>query len=154
MYERILVPVDGSAASDRGLDEALALAAKFGSKIRLLHVIDEASLGLAAGYAVDIGPLTTALHKGGEQVLAQAKARAGKRGIDAETSLNDTFTARVCDVVVQEALEWKADLIVIGTHGRRGASRLLLGSDAEQVLRLAPVPVLLVRDAALAPRGA
>ncbi|MCG3189202.1 MAG: hypothetical protein LKCHEGNO_01488 [Burkholderiaceae bacterium] len=46
MYERILVPVDGSAASDRGLDEALALAAKFGSKIRLLHVIDEASLGL------------------------------------------------------------------------------------------------------------
>ncbi|MCG3189203.1 MAG: hypothetical protein LKCHEGNO_01489 [Burkholderiaceae bacterium] len=72
----------------------------------------------------------------------------------AETALNDTFTARVCDVVVQEALEWKADLIVIGTHGRRGASRLLLGSDAEQVLRLAPVPVLLVRDAGLASRGA
>ncbi|MFO1223814.1 MAG: universal stress protein [Burkholderiaceae bacterium] len=150
MYERILVPVDGSAASDRGLDEALALAARLGSKIRLLHVIDEASIGLAAGYAVDIGPMTTALRKGGEQVLAQAKARAGKRGVDAETALSDTFTARVCDVVVREALEWKADLIVIGTHGRRGASRLLLGSDAEQVLRLAPVPVLLVRDAVLA----
>ena len=46
--------------------------------------------------------------------------------------------------VVEEAVEWKADLIVIGTHGRRGASRLLLGSDAEQIVRCAPVPVLLV----------
>jgi len=52
---------------------------------------------------------------------------------------------RVSEAVIQQTKEWGADLIVIGTHGRRGANRLLLGSDAEQIMRLAPVPVLLVR---------
>jgi len=51
----------------------------------------------------------------------------------------------VCDVVAEQASIWKADLIVIGTHGRRGAKRLLMGSDAEQIVRSAPAPVLLVR---------
>ena len=64
------------------------------------------------------------------------------------TFLCETFGARVCDLVVEQAREWKADLIVIGSHGRRGMSRLFLGSDAELVVRLAPVPVLLVRAAA------
>jgi len=57
----------------------------------------------------------------------------------------ETFGARVADLIVDETVAAKADLIVIGTHGRRGVGRLLLGSDAEQILRLAPVPVLLVR---------
>ena len=57
---------------------------------------------------------------------------------------------RVCDVVVEQAKEFGADLIVLGTHGRRGVSRLLVGSDAEQIVRVAPVPVLLVREASAA----
>jgi nucleotide-binding universal stress UspA family protein len=147
MYQRILVPVDGSATSNRGLDEALAVAAQFGSKLRLVHVLDESSLAMSAGLAGDIGALLTLLREGGEEVLAKAKQRAQARGIDAETVLHDTFTTRVCDLIVKEATDWKAELIVIGTHGRRGAGRMLLGSDAEQILRLAPVPVLLVRQA-------
>jgi nucleotide-binding universal stress UspA family protein len=146
VYERILVPVDGSAPSDRGLDEALAVAAKFGSTLRLVHVLDETSLAMSAGLAGDIGPLIKVLREGGEEVLAKARQRAKARGFDAETVLHDTFTSRVCDVIVKEASDWKAELIVIGTHGRRGAGRVLLGSDAEQVLRLASVPVLLVRQ--------
>jgi len=59
--------------------------------------------------------------------------------------LLDTFNRRLCDLVVRAARDWPADLVVIGTHGRRGVGRLLLGSDAEQILRLSPVPVLLVR---------
>jgi nucleotide-binding universal stress UspA family protein len=59
--------------------------------------------------------------------------------------LRHCSAGRVSDVIVKEAAQWPADLIVLGTHGRRGAGRLLLGSDAEQVLRVAPVPVLLVR---------
>lgn len=61
--------------------------------------------------------------------------------------LHETFAGRLSDFVVEQAHIWKADLIVIGTHGRRGVRRLLLGSDAEQVLRTSPVPVLLVRGA-------
>lgn len=146
MYERILVPVDGSAPSERGLDEALAVAARFGSKLRLVHVLDEAALAMSTDLAMNVGALIAMLREGGEQVLAKARQRAQARGIEADSVLHDTFSGRICDRVVQEAVDWKADLIVIGTHGRRGAGRLLLGSDAEQILRLAPVPVLLVRQ--------
>jgi nucleotide-binding universal stress UspA family protein len=59
--------------------------------------------------------------------------------------LLESLNGRLCDHVNQQVTDWKADLIVLGTHGRRGASRWLLGSDAEQVLRSAAVPVLLIR---------
>ena len=62
-----------------------------------------------------------------------------------ETRLEDAAAARVCDLIVQQAGERKCDLIVMGTHGRRGIAHALIGSDAEQVLRMSPVPVLLVR---------
>jgi len=146
MYERILVPVDGSPTSRRGLAEALAVAARFGSRLRLLHVVDEVALAATAGAASNIGELLSVLAEGGEKILAEAKRDAQARGVDAETALHHSLSGRVCDVVIKEATDWKADLIVIGTHGRRGAGRLFLGSDAEQVLRLATVPVLLVRD--------
>ena len=147
MYERILVPVDGSPTSQRGLAEALAVAAKFGSKLRLLHVVDDGTLIATAGaMASNIGELLSLLAEGGEKLLDEAKRTAQARGVPAETVLHHSVSGRVCDTVVKEAVDWKADLIVIGTHGRRGAGRLLLGSDAEQVLRLAPVPVLLVRN--------
>jgi len=146
MYERILVPVDGSPTSRRGLAEALAVAAKFGSRLRLLHVIDEGALTATAGAVGNIGELLSMLAEGGEKILVDAKRDAQARGVDTETALHHSLSGRVCDVVIKEATDWKADLIVIGTHGRRGAGRLLLGSDAEQVLRLATVPVLLVRD--------
>ena len=147
MYERILVPVDGSSTSRRGLDEALKIAAKLGSRIRLMHVVDDASLAMAAsGMATNLGELFTSLAEGGEQILADAKRIAQAGGAVADTAMRHCTAGRVSDVIVKEAIESGADLIVIGTHGRRGAERLLLGSDAEQVLRSAPVPVLLVRD--------
>jgi len=95
---------------------------------------------------VSFGDLLTVLAEAGEQILSDAKQVAQKSGVGAETVMHHSFTGRVCDVVIKEATDWKADLIVIGTHGRRGAGRFFLGSDAEQVLRLATVPVLLVRD--------
>jgi nucleotide-binding universal stress UspA family protein len=147
MYERILVPVDGSATSKRGLDEALAVAGKLGSRLRLVHVIDESSLAMSAGaFAGDIGDLFTLLREAGQDILTEAKRRADAAGVPVETVLHDNFSGRVCDQVIKEATDWRAELIVIGTHGRRGAGRVLLGSDAEQIVRLAPVPVLLVRE--------
>jgi len=65
--------------------------------------------------------------------------------VSCDSELADRLDGRVCDLVTQSARTCGADLIVIGTHGRRGVGRLMLGSDAEQILRLSPVPVLLVR---------
>jgi len=85
------------------------------------------------------------LREGGQKVLDTARVQAEAAGVAADTVRRDGIAGRVCDLVIDEAKAWKAELIVIGTHGRRGVGRVLLGSDAEQILRLAPVPVLLVR---------
>ena len=146
MYDRILVPVDGSSTSSRGLDEAIELAKLTGASLRLVHVVDP--LGFTTGFETYTGDLIGLLREGGAKILEDARARVAARGIAVTTFLCETFGTRVCDLVVEQAREWKADLIVIGSHGRRGMSRLFLGSDAELVVRLAPVPVLLVRAAA------
>ena len=148
MYGRILVPVDGSETSTRGLDEALRLARLTGARLRLVHVIDE--LSLMAGmdtFATMSADTVRLLREGGRQILADAEARAAAAGLGAETVLVDSFTRGVSDEIVHQCQEWGADLVVLGTHGRRGVKRLLLGSDAEQIMRLAPTPVLLVRAA-------
>lgn len=143
MYDRILVPVDGSSTSTQGLDEAIGLAKLTGASLRLVHVVDQ--LGSATGIETYTGDLIGLLREGGAKILEDARARVAARGIAVTTFLCEAFGTRVCDLVVEQAGEWKADLIVIGSHGRRGMSRFFLGSDAEMVVRIAPVPVLLVR---------
>ena len=86
-------------------------------------------------------------------MLQRARTLASDSGIAVDTVLFDGLGGRLCDRVAEQAKDWRADLIVLGTHGRRGVSRVLLGSDAEQVLRTAPVPVLLVRASEAAPLG-
>ena len=146
MYDRILVPIDGSSTSTRGLDEAIRLGKLTRGTIRLMHVLDELVFvtGFESGatYLDDVLPK---LKERGERILAEGKARVEAAGVPVETVLSECFATRTSAMVVAQADEWKADLIVIGTHGRKGLSRALLGSDAEQVVRLAKVPVLLVR---------
>ena len=148
MYQRILVPIDGSPTSHRGLTEAIALAKITGGGIGLVHVVDELSIAMSAdsfaGFSADILPL---LREGGEKILQLAKQRVATAGIEVDTMLREVFAGRVSSIILEEAAAWRADLIVLGTHGRRGVGRVLLGSDAEQVLRSASVPVLLVRAA-------
>ena len=145
MYNRILVPVDGSATSNLGLAEAIKLAKLTGARLLLLHAVDIAAISLTPEAATAAPGLFDAMRDAGEQVVSKAKATVESAGLTAETILVDTLSGRVSDLVVDQAKEWRADLIVIGTHGRRGVSRLLIGSDAEQIVRAAPVPVLLVR---------
>jgi len=147
MYKRILVPVDGSPTSIRGLDEAIGLAKLGGGSVRLVHVLDRVVFPGGETYTVDVFGL---LREAGERILQKMKAHAAAAGIDASTFLSEVLPGRVCDVVVEQAKQFGADLIVLGTHGRRGVSRLLVGSDAEQIVRVAPVPVLLVREASAA----
>ena len=118
-----------------------------GARLRLMHVVDQTSFAMSAdAFGAYTGDLLTLLRQGGEQILVDAKAKVEAAGLAADTVLRESLAGRVCDLVTAEALAWPAELIVLGTHGRRGAGRMLLGSDAEQILRLSPVPVLLVRS--------
>ncbi len=142
-YKRIVVAVDGSKASNKGLREALRLARSEGASLCLVHVVNEfpAYAALEAP-VVDIVP---ALRAGGKKVMARAAATARKAGVKASAVMREIIGGPAADVIVREARKQRADLIVLGTHGRRGLRRLVLGSDAEQVVRASPVPVLLVR---------
>jgi len=145
MYKRILVPFDGSATSNAGLDEAVKLAKLTGAGIRLVHVLDH--LPFSTGEAGLTGNLLGILVEAGSQVLLDGKRRVEAADVPVDTFLSETFGERVCNVVDEQAKAWNADLIVIGTHGRRGVKRMLIGSDAEQIVRTASVPVHLVRMA-------
>ena len=154
MYSKILVPVDGSETSARGLAEAIRLARAGGGRIRLVHVVDTMSIAMSPGGAYTLTQETLDLLKqSGQEVLAKARAAVEAAGVAVETALHDSLVSRVCDVVVDEAKSWGAELIVLGTHGRRGVRRALMGSDAEQIVRQTPVPVLLVRSADDQPAG-
>ncbi len=146
MYQRILVPVDGSPTSTRGLDEAVRLAQLTRGQLRLLHVLDQViavtGFETAAVYLDEVLPM---LKQAGYTLLEQAKTRVDAAGVPVDTLLATCVARRTSEVINEQAEAWHADLIVLGTPGRRGAGRLLLGSDAEQVLRSAAVPVLLVR---------
>jgi nucleotide-binding universal stress UspA family protein len=151
MYKNILVAVDGSAASLRGLDEAIKVAKGVGGKLMLVHVVNE--LVAAADYvpSVYFDGIIQALRETGAKVLEQAMTIARRGEVSAEQRLLETVGGRAADEIVRQARDWPADLIVMGTHGRRGLKRLVMGSDAELVLRLSAVPVLLIRDNPEAP---
>lgn len=145
IYQRILVPIDGSATSERALQEAIRLA-EGKAQLRVAYVLEEIFPLDTEGYAfIDYAALQEAVRHTGERTLAQAAEKVRQSGMTAETALLDAKGERIAGVIKDDALHWRADLIVIGTHGRSGLSRLLLGSVAEGVARDAPVPVLLVR---------
>lgn len=147
MYQRILVPVDGSPTSELGLREAIRLAQLTHADIRLIHVIDELSfaMGLDA-YGFAAGDLLELLRKDGAEVLEHAATTVREQGVLVDCVLYENLEKTVQQRVIAEAQTWPADLIVIGTHGRRGVRRMVLGSSAESILRSSPVPVLLVRS--------
>lgn len=146
MYRKIFVPIDGSAASNLGLKEAIKLAKAERAKLRLFHLVDKyVAVSSLDGVALDTGNLVETLRETGRQVIAKAEAQARRSGLKPESLMLESFGGRAADLIVQQAKTWGADLIVLGTHGRRGMKRLVLGSDAEQVIRTTPVPVLLVR---------
>jgi nucleotide-binding universal stress UspA family protein len=145
MYEKILVPLDGSEAANRGLHEAIGLARGRPARLHLLHVVEDLPLADIPPSA-EFDAALESLRRRGEDLLAKASRTAIDQGAQADTLVIDATGRRAADVIVDTARERGCDLIVIGTHGRRGLSRLMMGSDAERVARTAPVPVLLVRQ--------
>jgi nucleotide-binding universal stress UspA family protein len=154
MYLRILVPVDGSGTAERGLDEAITLAQRLGSTLRILHVVDARMLGAASCVHTPPEQLIDDWRIAGERLVPTAVERARAQGVKAEGTVRCDPGRHVHELILEEARAANAELIVMGTHGRGGLPRLLLGSDAELVQRNSPVPVLLVRGPADPERAA
>lgn len=146
MYARILTAVDGSPHSQNALEHATALAKGLAARLRIVHVIDMGWLPIGPELAIDIEPFARARRAAGEKTLAAARDATRNAGIEAELSLIETArpTQRTAEAIAEEADRWRADLVIVGTHGRSGVQRLLLGSVAEGVARLSAAPVLLV----------
>jgi nucleotide-binding universal stress UspA family protein len=148
MYTHLLVPIDGSPTAERGLQEALALAVDQKARVTMLHVIDDYPVTVEMAAIVNYQEIIDAMQRSGQEVLGKAKAAADASGLQSQTVQRQVTQRRVGEVIVEEAAKQGCDLIVMGTHGRRGFSHFAWGSDAEHVVRRAPVPVLLVRHEA------
>jgi nucleotide-binding universal stress UspA family protein len=148
MYHRILVPLDGSPTSERGLREAINLAAGQQSTLFLLHVVDDFRMLVEMTSVRSYDEMLRGLRQYGLEVLGQAKRAAAEAGLHHEELLREVTNQRAADAIVEQAAQHACDLIVMGTHGRRGFNRIAMGSEAEQVARTSPVPVLLVRQEA------
>lgn len=146
MYKKILVAVDGSDTGARALQEAVRFAEGSDAKLRIVHVVDDVSLSRDAK-VVHTDRDLNGDHGSALDRLEEAVAAAKGSGVEAESKLlkRDRMNVQIADLIVAEADAWPADLIVVGTHGRRGVRRLLLGSVAESIARAATRPVLLVR---------
>ena len=135
-YKRILVPVDGSPTSGLCLREAIAFAKAQKARLALVHVVDvHNSLLAGARGGAYMADLVEALEQRGRRILAKAAELARKAGLACDTVLLETLTGPAAEAIVRQAKKSRADLIVMGTHGRRGLRRLVMGSDTEQVAR-------------------
>ena len=145
MYHRILVPLDGSQTAERGLREAIGLATLHKSRLVVIHVVDDFSSLVELSSVASYERMKAELGQFGNALLDKARLSASGSAVQIETHLVEVTDKRVAGVIVEQAAKTGCDLIVMGTHGRRGFSRLTMGSEAELVARSSPVPVLLVK---------
>lgn len=139
MYDRILVPTDGSPAAEAAIEHAVDIAAKYDATIHALFVVDSGAYStLEAGAEIVLEALETE----GERAVERVAKIAADAGLDCETSVATGTAYRTIRDYIEEQ---EVDLVVMGTHGRRGIDRYLLGSVTERVVRTSDVPVLTVR---------
>ncbi|HEY9085873.1 MAG TPA: universal stress protein [Candidatus Tyrphobacter sp.] len=142
MNQKILVPLDGSNGSMRALDAALDLARSLHAEVLLAHVIDSAKAArLSFGEPALIDGCYDALRDDGKRILAEALARTRLAAANVSTIL---AYGNPTEELERIAVQANATMIVIGSHGRTGLSRLVMGSVAEGVVRIASVPVMVV----------
>ena len=149
MYKKILVAVDGSDTSKLALAEAIRLAKDFQSTVRAVYIVDSPAMLFDVGY-YDPTELRKSFIEAGTALLANTAAALTTAGLAQETTLVETTGVGedVASALQREAVESGADVVVIGTHGRRGLAHAMLGSVAEKFIRQATTPVLLVRGTA------
>ncbi|CDK38707.1 universal stress protein [Halorubrum sp. AJ67] len=140
MYSEILVPTDGSPASDAAIEHAIDLADRYDARLHALYVVDGGAYSsLEAGAEV----VVDALESEGEEATRQVADAAADAGVDCVTTVTSgTAYQSIHDYVDEHGI----DVVVMGTHGRKGLDRYLLGSVTERVVRTSDVPVLTVRQ--------
>ena len=145
MFKHILVPVDGSPTSMMAVSKAAGLAKTFGSAVTILYVIDPYPFtGVGADFAYGQAQYLSAATSEANSALDAAKKAMQEAGIEASTVVGEGHAVQEG---ISRALESTgADLIVMGSYGRRGIERLVLGSVTQRVLGVVHVPVLVVRD--------
>lgn len=146
MYQKILLAVDDSHASELALSQAIILARLTGSEVKALFAVSSETGGLIGKASTSTGPEVSAT---GQRTLADAAKLLQAAGIVHVTQLSEDHVLpdQIHEVIVAEADAWNADLVVMGTHGRRGVSRMIMGSVSEGVISKTSKPVLLVRSA-------
>jgi len=151
MIQRILVPLDGSDTEHRVMGQAIEMARAHRAKLVLLHVVTDYPMMVEMASVASIDTMRRSLRHYGEQVLADATRFCTENDVQVQSVLREVPNARAADAIVDEVQRSSCDMIVLGTHGRSGLTRLVLGSDAQLVLKTSPVPVLVVRMSAPVP---
>jgi nucleotide-binding universal stress UspA family protein len=149
MYKQIFVAIDNSSTAQKALDEAIQLAAKLGAGLCIGTALDEAPVtqhGMGLGSYIDVDKIKQEMRANGNALLEGAMAKARAAGCDPYCILIESDKKRLSEMIIDAATQWNADLIVMGTHGRRGFERLLVGSVAEHMIRSATTTLLLVRE--------
>lgn len=151
MYRHLLLAVDGSPASTHVAEHAYELAAQLGSEVTVVHVLDDVAVPLVQ-YGMEpyldveaINPQVLQAQRDAARRLVERVAAAAPEGLSPSVVVAEAGGHRVGEVISQRAEDVGADLVVVGTHGHRGLSRVFLGSVADSVVRSATVPVTLVR---------
>ena len=145
MFKRILVPIDASKPAAAGLRMAIGMASEQHARLRLVHLAQEVPVSSSKSSEMSVGELYSRLRESGQGLLDRALRQCGAHEVEADSKLYVGLGGRAAAMILREATRWGADLIVMGTHGRRGLGRLAFGSNAEHVVRNADVPVLLIR---------
>ncbi|WP_347814198.1 universal stress protein [Paraburkholderia sp. BL10I2N1] len=147
MYDHMLVAVDGSESSKRALAEAISMASVSQGKITAVYVLESSTTFAYAG-EYDPLALTRAMRSDGERVLADARAQMAQHDVagDAEIVETEGLSEDVASCLQRTLERIGADLVVLGTHGRRRIRRMVIGSVAERFVRFSTCPVLLVRE--------
>jgi nucleotide-binding universal stress UspA family protein len=139
MYDAILLPTDGSAPSDAAREHAVSIAAAYDATLHAIYVIDDQALRAAR---IDSDTIVAGFEAEGESLVGDVARAASEADVACETAV---LHGHPHEVIVDYAAEHGVDLVVMGTHGRHGVQRLLLGSVTQRVVRRSPVPVLTVR---------
>ena len=154
MYKRILVAIDGSDTSDLALREAIGLAKDQNAMLRLVHVVDvtppaymmtETTSAVAVHFP--LAEYQNALQEAGQKLLTTRATTAREAGVNVDTKLITVgmLGERIYEAIEEQSKQWPANLVVVGTEGRRGFQRLMIGSVAEGLVRISTKPVLRIR---------
>ncbi|MDE3208278.1 MAG: universal stress protein, partial [Pseudomonadota bacterium] len=129
MFQRILLPTDGSKSANQALKTAIKFSLEQKAVLRVIHVLEDLPWQFSTSQtAIDIMPLLASWKKSGEAILKQASSKAQKAGLSIETLQIEAIGESPAKLIHEEAKAWKADLIITGTHGRHGIERVFLGS--------------------------